>query len=158
MNHFFWCRVFLRFACLGAGVLSALATQAQEPVKLLFSTAQDLTNTWGQLHFGVTPLHLVTNCANPGFELSCGLPRTDGTWDVFGQTFKQVSAHNDQVRGTSAWSVVHATTRDGVRFENVETVFEAEPGPWTFNHAMAYNPDAKEFLLLKLKMDNSGFR
>jgi hypothetical protein len=143
---------------VGAALLLGLAAQAQAPLKLLFSTAQDLTNTWGQLQFGVTPLHLVTNCANPGFELSCCLPRADGAWDVYGQNFRQVSAHNDQVRGTSAWSVVHATTRDGVKFENIETVFDAEPGPWTFNHAMAYNPDAKEFLLLKLKMDNYGFR
>ncbi len=149
----------LKHVVMALGVSALLgASAADAPLKLLFSTAQDITNTWGQIHFGVTPLQLVTNCANPGFEMSCCLPRADGAWDVYGQTFKQVSAHNDQVRGTSAWSVVHATTRDGVRFENVETVFTAEPGPWTFNHAMAYNPDAKEFLLLKLKMDNSGFR
>ena len=154
MNHLFKHVATL----LGVAMLLGLAVQAQVPVKLLFSTAQDTTNTWGQIHFGVTPLQLVTNCVNPGFELSCCQPRPDGAWDVYGLTFKQVSAHKDQVRETNAWSVVHATTRDGVRFEDAETVFTAEPGPWTFNHAMAYNPDTREFLLLKLKMDNSGFR
>jgi hypothetical protein len=158
MNPFYVCRVSLKLASLGAGVLLALAAQAQAPLKLLFSTAQDLTNTWGQLQFSVTPLHLVTNCANPGFELSYCLPCPDGAWDVYGQSFKQISPHKDQVRESNTWSVVHATTRDGIKFENVETVFTSEPGPWTFNHAMAYNPDAKEFLLLKLKMDNYGFR
>jgi len=64
----------------------------------------------------------------------------------------------DLVKGMHIWKVIHATTRDGSQFENVETLFESEPGPWTFNHAMTYNPDAKEFLLLKLKMDNSGFQ
>ncbi|MCX7007994.1 MAG: hypothetical protein NTY53_12235 [Kiritimatiellaeota bacterium] len=131
--------VFPMFGKLCAADFQALENCGGGAVKLLFSTTQDITNTWGQLHFGVTPLQLVTNCANPGFELSCCLPRADGAWDVYGQTFKQVSAHKDQVRETNAWSVVHATTRDGVRFENIETVFNAEPGPWTFNHAMAYN-------------------
>jgi hypothetical protein len=149
----------LPLAALLAGLFAAAplpaAEKAQEPVKLLFSTAQDITNTWGQIHFGVTPLQLVTNCENPGFELSCCLPRSDGAWDVYGQVFKQVSGTREQ--GTSVWSVVHATTRDGMRFEDIETVFTAEPGPWTGNHALAYNPDAKEFLLLKLKVDDYGF-
>lgn len=125
---------------------------------LLFSGPQDITNTWGQIHFGTTPLQRLQPCENPGFELSYCAPRDDGAWDVYGLTFKEVSKHNDQVRQTNAWSVVRSTTRDGVRFENAETVYEAEPGPWTFNHAMAYSPEAREFLLLKLKMDNSGFR
>jgi len=125
---------------------------------LLFSGPQDITNTWGQIHFGTTPLQQVRTCENPGFELSYCQPRDDGAWDVYGLTFKKGPDINNQVAETNTWSVVHATTRDGTRFENAETVYEAEPGPWTFNHAMAYNPDAQEFMLLKLKMDNSGFR
>ena len=42
-------------------------------------------------------------------------------------------------------------------FASLETVFEPQPAPWTDHFAMAYNPDAKEYLLLKLKMDRSGF-
>lgn len=59
---------------------------------------------------------------------------------------------------TNVWTIVRSTTRDGVRFDNAETVYASEPGAWTFNHAMACNPDAKEFLLLKLRMDNFGFQ
>ena len=125
---------------------------------LLFSGPQDITNTWGQIHFGTTALHLVRACENPGFELSYCQPLSNGTWEVYGLTFKKGPAINNQVAETNAWSVIHATTRDGSRFEKVETVYESEPGPWTFNHAMAYNPEAKELMLLKLKMDNSGFR
>jgi hypothetical protein len=55
------------------------------------------------------------------------------------------------------WHLVHATTRDGSRFENVETVFESEPGPWTDHLGLAYNPEAREFLALKLKIDDNGF-
>ena len=125
---------------------------------LLFSGPQDVTNTWGQLHFGTTPLHRLRDCENPGFELSYCAPRADGAWDVYGLTFKELAKCDDHVRVTNAWSIVRATTRDGARFDARETVYEATPGPWTFNHAMAYNPEAKEYMLLKLKMDNSGFQ
>ncbi len=146
----------------GAAALAASAatdgapTQAQLP--LLFSDQRDLTNTWGKIHFGTTPLQRLRDCESPGFELSYCQPLSNGVWEVYGLTFKEVAKHNDQVRVTNAWSVIRATTRDGAKFENVETVYVAEPGPWTFNHALAYNPEANEFMLLKLKMDNSGFR
>ena len=38
-------------------------------------------------------------------------------------------------------------------FKNVETVFEGEPGCWTPHLGMAYSPDNREFLMLKLKYD-----
>jgi hypothetical protein len=142
------------FAAPAAGI----APQASTEFKLLFSGQQDITNAWGKIHFGTTALQRMRSCENPGFELSYCQPGTDGVSEVYGLTFKQIAKHRDQCRETNAWSVVHATTRDGVTFENIETVYEAVPGPWTFNHAMAYNPVAKEFMLLKLKMDNSGFR
>ncbi|TSA30156.1 MAG: hypothetical protein D4R65_13760 [Verrucomicrobiaceae bacterium] len=137
----------------------ATPTQAESPgLKLLFSEESDLANPWGKIHFGTTALETIRSCENPGFELSFCLPRKDGAWDVYGQIFKKGPPSNDQVKEQNIWQLVHATTRDGVTFENVETVFESEPGPWTFNHAMTYNPDTGEFILLKLKMDNSGFR
>jgi hypothetical protein len=135
-----------------------IAPQPQEEFKLLFSGPQDITNTWGKIHFGTTALHLVRACENPGFELSYVRPLSNGAWEVYGLTFKKGPPIGDQVAETNAWSVIHATTRDGSRFEQVETVYQSEPGPWTFNHAMTYNPEAREFMLLKLKMDNSGFR
>ncbi|MCF7816797.1 MAG: hypothetical protein K9M54_02845 [Kiritimatiellales bacterium] len=126
-------------------------------MKLLFSSSQDITNTWGKLHFGATSLQKIRECENPGFEVGCCLAREDGAWDVYGQVFTKGPPVNNQVKEVNTWSIIHATTRDGERFENVETVFEGVPGPWTFNHAMAYNPEAKEFMLLKLKMENFGF-
>ena len=145
---------------LGVAAVAAATATAQPPVglRLLFAGPQDITNTWGQLHFGTTALHLIHACENPGFELSYCQPRDDSAWDVYGLTFRKGSPVNNQVMETNAWSIIHATTRDGTRFDNAVTVYEAEPGSWTFNHAMAYNPEAKEFLLLKLKMDNFGFR
>ena len=146
---------------IGAGLMLGQAVLAQASggsVTLLFSTAQDITNTWGQLHFGVTPLQQVATCEYPGFELSYCQPRSDGAWEVYGQAFKKGPASKDQVKEANTWQIIRSTTHDGLHFANAEAVFTSEPGPWTFNHAMAYNPDAKEFLLLKLKMDNSGFR
>jgi hypothetical protein len=150
-----------RLMALSLAVAASAATSAPPPhetLKLLFSGPQDVTNTWGQIRFGTTALQLVRACENLGFELSYCRPLSNGVWDVFGLTFKKGPPIENQVMETNTWSVVHATTRDGMRFENSETVYESEPGPWTFNHAMAYNPEAKEFMLLKLKMDNSGFR
>lgn len=137
--------------------LAALIAPAA-PLKLLFSGPEDVTNTWGQLRFSTTPLRVIQACAHPGFEVSYCAPRADGAWDVYGLTFKEVAKHNDQVRVTNVWSIVRSTTRDGITFENAETVYESEPGAWTFNHAMAYSPETKEFLLLKLRMDNFGFQ
>ena len=80
---------------------------------LLFSGPQDITNTWGQIRFGTTPLQQVRTCESPGFELSYCQQRDDGAWDVYGLTFKKGPPINNQVSETNAWSVIHATTRDG---------------------------------------------
>lgn len=123
---------------------------------LLFSDQQDIADAWGKIHFGTSSLQRLRPCANPGFELSLCLPRDDGAWDVYGRAFTHVP-HGDQVKEANTWQLIRATTRDGSHFENIETVYRSETGPWTFNHAMAYNPEAKEFMLLMLKMEDFGF-
>jgi hypothetical protein len=131
------------------------ATHAQPPgegVKLLFSSGQDITSPWGKLHFGATPMQKVRSCEPPGFVVACCLPQQDGSWGVYGQVLK-----NGPTEGSKTWKLIHATTRDGARFENVETVFESEPGRWTDHLGLAYNPEAKEFLALKLRSDDNGF-
>ncbi|MCX7044751.1 MAG: hypothetical protein NTX50_04585 [Candidatus Sumerlaeota bacterium] len=128
------------------------AQKLDTDVKLLFSTSQDVANTWGQLRFGATPMQKIRDCDNPGFSLACCLPQPDGSWRVYGQVFK-----NGPTETSNSWKLIRATTRDGGRFENVETVFEPEPGPWTAHLGLAYNPDAKEFLALKLRVDDNGF-
>ena len=35
--------------------------------KLLFSGSQDITDTWGTLEFGVTPVRQIRECESPGF-------------------------------------------------------------------------------------------
>lgn len=123
---------------------------------LLFSDEQDIADAWGKIHFGTSSLQHLRSCENPGFELSLCLPRDDGAWNVYGRTFTHVP-HGDQVKEANTWQLIRATTRDGSHFENIETVYQSETGPWTFNHAMAYNPEAKEFMLLMLKMEDFGF-
>jgi hypothetical protein len=135
---------------------AARAESHTPDLKLLFSTPEDVTETWGKLHFGATPMQKIRDCEHPGFSLACCLPRTDGGWDVYGQVFTRDPAGGD-TKATNHWKLIHATTRDGSRFENIVTVFEAEPGPWTDHLGLAYNPDAKEFLALKLRMDDNGF-
>ena len=69
----------------------------------------------------------------------------------------EISRGDEPYDRITAWKLLRATTRDGVKFEGLETVFEPKPAAWTDHAAMAYNPDAKEYLLLKLKVDRSGF-
>jgi hypothetical protein len=127
------------------------------PWKLLFSGSQDITDTWGLLHFGVSPVRVIREGEPPGFTFTGCFPLPDGTWQVYGQEMTEVSRGSEPYDRVVAWKLIRATTRDGVKFENRETVFEAKPGAWTDHCAMAYNPDAKEYLLLKLKVDRSGF-
>jgi hypothetical protein len=128
---------------------------AQE--KLLFSNPQDLADTWGELHFAVAPIRLIREVEAPPFTLVGCFPMGDGIWEVFGQELKELGRGKASHEETNAWSIIRATTRDGVTFENRETVLEQTAGPWTQHAAMAYSPDAKEYLLLKLRMDSYGF-
>ena len=125
--------------------------------KLLFSGSQDITDTWGSLDFGVTPVRQIRECEPPGFTLIGGFPLADNVWEVFGQQLTEINRGSDPYERIAVWKLLRATTRDGVTFENRETVFEPQPAPWTDHCAIAFNPDAKEYLLLKLKMDRSGF-
>jgi hypothetical protein len=141
---------------IAAGEQRFFGSESADRMKLLFSGPLDVGDTWGRLHFGATPMQKIRACENPGFSVACCLPRHDGGWDVYGQVFhrgKGASMFDEQ----HTWKLVRATTRDGSRFENVEPVFQSEPGPWTDHLGLAYNPDAKEFLALKLRIDNNGF-
>jgi len=126
------------------------------PWKLLFSTPQDVTNTWGKLHFGVTPMRLIREVKPPEFTVVGGFPSTNGTWEVFGHQMTEIKP-GDQVRQVRVWKLFRACTRDGVTMENVETVYESEPAAWTDHFAIARNADSREYLALKLKVDSSGF-
>lgn len=149
---------------LGALMLSgwpaALAQQSQaagdDALKILFSTSRDVSDTWGMLHFGAAPMQKVRSCESPGFSLAHCRPMGDGAWEVYGQVFQR-GKEKDQTAGEHVWKLVRATTRDGARFENVETVYTSAPGPWTDHLGLAWNPLAKQFLALKLHIDNNGF-
>ncbi|MEW6306256.1 MAG: hypothetical protein AB1705_22545 [Verrucomicrobiota bacterium] len=124
--------------------------------KLLFSDGRDVVEPWGKLDFGVTPVQMIRTVENPGFAVIACFPRPDGAWDVFGRNSTEIERGNEPYDRVVAWKLIRATTRDGVKFENTETVFEPERAAWTDNFAMAHNPEAKEYLLLNLKMDRGG--
>jgi len=128
----------------------------REKVKLLFSDPQDITSTWGKIHFNATSLQKIRSCKDPSFVVVCCMPLEDGAWSVYGQIFNE---DKNPKKGDEKhkWKLIHTTTRDGEHFDKVETVFESEPGNWTPHLAMAYNPNAGEYLMLKLRADMSGF-
>ena len=140
-------------------IMSEEGLPASSPVKLkiLFSSLQDLDGTWGKLHIVMTPVRLIREVEAPPFNLVGCFPLADGTWEVFGQELQPVGRGKASHEETNAWKIIRATTRDGVTFNEQETVLEQVAGPWTQHAAIAFNPDAKEYLLLKLKMDSYGF-
>jgi hypothetical protein len=134
-----------------------VAKPAAAAWKLLFSGNQDIADPWGKLHFGVTPVRLIRECEPPGFTLIGCFPVPDGAWEVFGQQLTEIRRGDEPYDRVTAWKLMRAATRDGIKFEGLETVYEPKPAAWTDHAAMAYNPDAKEYLLLKLKVDRGGF-
>jgi hypothetical protein len=127
------------------------------PFKLLFSGASDVSDTWGLLHFGVTPVRLLREITEPDFTTIGCFPLPDGRWEVFGQQMKERSRGTEHFQRVATLQLIRATTRDGVTFDTQKVVFESSAGPWSNHHAMAYNPSAKEYVILKLKADRSGF-
>jgi hypothetical protein len=139
--------------------LSARTQNSGSPAgawKLLFSGSRDVMDAWGSLHFGVTPVRLIRECEHPGFTVVGCFPRPDGSWETFGQQMTEIKA-GDETRRVMAWKLLRSSTRDGVKFDNVETVLESPQAAWTDHFAIAKNPDSGEYLVLKLKVDNSGF-
>jgi len=136
---------------------AAINTATPKEVKLLFSGRQDIADTWGTLHFGVTPVQRIRECEHPGFTVGACFPLPDGAWAAYGQQMTEIARGSEPYDRVTTWKLIHATTGDGVTFEGRETVFESEPAAWTDHFAMAYNADAKEYLLLKLKTDRGGF-
>src|SRR5262249_641469 len=142
-----------------AGLLfgsTTFAAPSRKELKLLFSTPDDVSDVWGKLHFGATPMQKIRSCKDPGFTPACCLPREDDSWEAYGQSYRE-DASGKEYEKKNTWKLVHATTRDGENFDRVATVLEGEPGCWTSHVGLAYNPDAGEFLLLKLKYDRDGF-
>jgi len=123
-------------------------SRPEQPFKLLFSTAQDITNTWGQLHFSVTPLSVIREVEKPPFNLVGCFPLADGRWEVFFHEYE---------REPRRWNLLRGITTDGVTFSNVETVIpDTTGGSWFYFVTMAYNPDAGEYLMIKADMDRNA--
>jgi len=144
-------------ALLCALVTISVAADASPQLKLLFSHAQDLHGTWGKLHFAVTPVRLIREIEPPPFTVVGCFPRPDGSWEVFGQELLNAGRGREAYEETNAWKIIRATTREGATFENQEIVLDQPPGPWSQHAVLAFNPEAKEYLLLKLKVDRYGF-
>lgn len=117
----------------------SLAAPAKEAsgLKLLFSGPPDVSDTWGKLHFGVTPVRRVGECQPPGFNLTGCFPLGDGTWEVFGQQMSEVRRGREPYDRITSWKLLRATTRDGARFAGRETVFQPPAAAWTDHCAMA---------------------
>lgn len=130
------------------------------PFKLLFSDEEDVADVWGKLAFGASPIRLIGDCDDPGFEIKCCVPREDGAWDVYGYTGGHdiYGESGDPTKQISKWHIHRATTRDGVHYENREVVFESEPGPWTHYATIAWSPAKKELLCIKGVLIREGFK
>jgi hypothetical protein len=138
-------------------------TQENLPFKLLFSSNKDLFNTWGKLHITVTPTEWINRNApasamnsmtmNPKrWPVAC-FPQEDGSWIVYSQ---QLTKLTTTWPSRQRWSLMRAITSDGVTFSNIQTVILNVEGNWTDHLSIAYNPDAGEYMLLKMDVDPRG--
>ncbi len=135
------------------------ALHSPSQLKLLISGPQDLADTWGKLHFAVTPVRLIREVEEPPFNLVGCFPLADGSWEVFGQEFEKLTegAPDKWYEGANRWKLLRGITTDGVTFSNVETVIADTTGTWTSHLTMAYNPNAREYLMLKITNGKCGF-
>jgi hypothetical protein len=158
-------------SALGLLCITPLVVSAGEldgrPFKLLFSGKRDLFNAWGQLQISVTPIDSITRQppSSPDHELPRpqptqperrvvgAFPLANGVWKVYSQEFTKLTTTWPAV---SRWKLLRSTTTDGLTFRDTETVIAETTGRWTSHLAMAYNPDADEYLMLKIKMDPRG--
>src|SRR5689334_14916064 len=129
------------------------------PLKLLFTDADDVYDTWGRISFGATPIRPIGDCENPGFELKCCVPREDGAWDVYGYTGGHdiYGEKGDPTKQLSRWRIHHALTKDGIHYTGTEVVFESQPGAWTHFASIAHNPLNQELLCIKGVLLKEGF-
>jgi hypothetical protein len=152
-------------------VTNTIKTQTQQSFKLLFSGEQDLVDIWGKLHISVTPVDSI-HANVPASEISrppadgiterrlvgC-FPLTDGSWEVFSQEYVKLTegAPGKWYEATNQWKLLRGITKDGITFNNIETVIPDSIGTWTYHLTMAYNADAGEYLMLKIKNTSYGF-
>jgi len=141
----------------------AFANTQPGPFKLLFSSQQDLFDPWGEVHISVTPTEWINRSAPesamnsrsmspPRRPVAC-FPQADGSWVVYSQQWTRLTTTWPH---THRWSLMRGITSDGVTFSNVETVIPATEGTWTDHLTMAYNPDAGEYMMLKMDIDPRG--
>jgi hypothetical protein len=158
----------MAFAVLCSSIPIASAQDiSRSPFKLLFSGNRDLFDPWGQLQITVTPVDAINSQSPPSVIPSLkqkGMAQSEkqlvgaflianDTWKVYFQDFTKLPA---PWPGMARWRLRRGTTTDGLTFSNLETVIPETTGPWTRHLAMAYNPDAGEYLMLKLKKDPRG--
>jgi autotransporter-associated beta strand protein len=152
----------------GTGVVSVTAGPGSTlpgagPLKLLFSSKQDLFNVLGEVDISVTPSGWINRNAPESpmnsrtlspirYPVAC-FPQGNGSWVVFSQQWETVTP---AWPSTNRWSLMRGTTTDGVTFSNVETVIPATQGTWTNHLTIAYNPDAGEYMMLKMDIDPRG--
>lgn len=116
-------------------------------MKLVFWDKKDICDTYGRIVFGANELEFISEAAGlPAMQVRCVLPQSDGAFVVYGYT----SGHD------LPWRIMRCRTFDGIHYENAETVFESEPGPWLGETGITYNSRDSRFLCLKWKRGEIG--
>jgi len=117
-------------------------------MKLVFWDKKDICDAYGKIVFGANELEFIEEAAGlpPTRVLRCVLPQPDGSFVVYG-----VISGQDM-----PWHIIRCRTFDGIHYENAETVFESEPGPWLGETGIAWNSAERKFLCLKWKLGKIG--
>ena len=96
------------------------------PVRILFWTREDVTDTLGKLEFDANPLEVETGITGyPNMAYGCEAPRGDGSARIYGW-----QSLNWSDKPNRALAIVRCATTDGRTFTDAETVFVRANPDW----------------------------
>jgi len=112
--------------------------------RLLFMDRDDITDTRGKLRIGANSLQHVDRARGlpAGVTIREVARESDDAYAVYGYR----AAHNVK---DASWRIVRVRTRDGLVYDDVETVYTSERGHWYGSTEIVHNPSDGSFLCLK---------
>lgn len=116
-------------------------------MKMLFCNEDDIREVYGKLTFGADGLSYYGDVSGiPSIRVRCAVPQDDGSYMIYGLA----GGHDTD------WRIIRSQTRDGIHYENTETVHHEPTGPWLTEADIAYNASDNSLLCLKWRRGETG--
>ena len=114
---------------------------------MLFCNEGDIREVYGKLTFGADGLAYYRDVSGiPSMRVRCAVPQNDGSYMIYGLA----GGHDTD------WRIIRSQTRDGIHYENTETVHDEPTGPWLTEADIAHNASDNSLLCLKWRRGETG--